>query len=262
MPYKRTMSRLRIAIIGSGPASQEPLTYVGARWTVRGLLGRKLQDFAKSKRLIIESHLYWPAGNPRDYPIPGTYDALVFPGSKLNIDKQGLEENHWMGGLLDFIRETDSEVPVLGICFGHQAIAVARGGRVERIPKPLGAEVGFSPVFMTEEGQNDEIFDGIPANFSGLFSHFTYVSKPPRDSSVLAYGVKSDMVQAYKIGSSTWGVQFHPDYSPQNIDELVDRRKSSLGRMLDLSNISTINPERHDHRVLENFVDHAFETLN
>ncbi len=249
MPPTRSTGRLRIAIIGCGPANQEPMTYLGAKWTVRGLLGRKIQDFAARQGYTIEPHLYWPTGNPGDYPIPGTYDAVIIPGSRLNIDDDGLSENTWMDGLLEFIRCIEPEVPVLGICFGHQAIAVAHGGRVEKIPKPIHVEVGFSPVYMTGDGKGDEIFRDIPGTFEGLFSHSTYVAKPPAMSKTLAYGVMEDMVQAYRVGHSTWGVQFHPDYSPDNIGELVQYRKAKLANLLDISQIKTINEAGPESKV-------------
>jgi GMP synthase-like glutamine amidotransferase len=250
--------RLRVAVIGCGPPDQEPLTYLGSGRTIRGLVEGKLLALAGEKGLLIEPSIYWPAGNSGDYPEAGTYDAVIIPGSKLNIDEEGLEQNPWMHGLCDFIRGLEPEVPVLGICFGHQAIAVAHGGRVERIPSPAKAEVGFSPVHLTEDGADDALFRSLPRDFEGLFSHFTYVSRPPEGGRVLAEGFLPGMVQAYRIRDSVWGVQFHPDYSPGNIDELVECRREGLARMLDISQIRTINPQRQDHRVLENFLDHCF----
>jgi GMP synthase (glutamine-hydrolysing) len=257
----RHIKTLRVAVIGCGPPDQEPITYLGSGWTIRGLVGQKVRAVAARKGMAIEPSMHWPAGNDDDYPESGAYDAVIIPGSKLNIDDEGLEQNPWMHGLCDFIRGLEPEVPVLGICFGHQAIAVANGGKVERIPEPMNVEVGFSPVFVTDEGQNDTLFRALPRNFDGLFSHFTYVSRAPRESKVLAEGALPGMVQAYRIRDSVWGVQFHPDYSPDNIDELVEYRKARLARMLDISQIKTINPERHDHRVLENFIDYSFSKL-
>lgn len=259
MPFVRTPRRLKVAVIGCGPASQEPLTYMDTRWTVRGLVSKKIQALASERGQIIEPHIYWPAGYQWDYPTPGTYDAVIIPGSKLNIDDQGLKQNPWMHGLMHFIRSIDKDVPTLGICFGHQAMARAHGAEVKRIPAPTIAEIGFAPVFSTNDASSDTIFDTMPERYDGLFSHFTYVSSRPENGTVLAGGILPDMVQAYRIGESKWGVQFHPDYSPQNISELVESRKDRLAEMLDLSKIKTINPAREDHKVLEKFIEHSFE---
>lgn len=255
MPHHH--KRLRVAIVGCAPPDQEPLSYRGQKCTVRELVRRKLLDVGAQKGVVVVPSLYWPAGRAGDYPTPGTYDAVVIPGSRLNIDNEGIEQNPWMHGLLDFIRDLEPDVPLLGICFGHQAVAVAHGGRVERIPEPVKVQVGFSPVYATDEAENDALFRRMPRSFDGLFSHFTYVSRPPRDGKVLANGMIPGMVQAYRVGESAWGVQFHPDYSPNNIDELVEYRRASLARMLDISQIKTINPQRYDHIVLDNFIDHA-----
>jgi GMP synthase-like glutamine amidotransferase len=161
--------RLRVAVIGCGPPDQEPLTHMGARWTIHELVSEKVCESAKRQGVAVEPSLYWPAGRENDYPEQGTYDALVIPGSKLNIDDEGLEQNPWMHGLCDFIREVDPQVPVLGICFGHQAIAVAHGGKVEKIPSPMNVELGFSPVRMTEDGRSDALFRSLPCEFDGLF---------------------------------------------------------------------------------------------
>jgi GMP synthase (glutamine-hydrolysing) len=223
-------------------------------------VGKKIQSLAAEMGCAVESQLYWPACRSWDYPTPGTYDAVIIPGSRLNMDDVGLKQNPWMHGLMHFIRSIDRDIPVLGICFGHQAMARAHGGTVERIPAPMNVEIGFSPISMTQDARSDMLFDGMPDRFDALFSHFTYVSKPPENGTVLAGGVLPDMVQAYRIGESRWGVQFHPDFSPANIEELVEARHDKLADMLDISKIRTINPERRDHKVLERFIRHSFDS--
>ncbi len=256
-------ARLRVAIIGCGPVDQEPMTYMGSKWTIRRLLAAKVQELASQRNRVIEARCYWPASIHDDYPEEGSYDAVIIPGSKLNIDDKGREQNPWMEDLLDFISDIDEDVPVLGICFGHQAVAVANGGRVEKIPEPLNVELGFSRIHMTREARHDPILGRLPPDFEGLFSHFTYVSRAPKKSRVLARGVIfRRMIQAYRIGKSMWGVQFHPDLSEDNITEVVGLRKSYLEGMTDLSKIKTQIRERHDHEVLSNFMEYAFETTS
>lgn len=254
--------KLRVAIIGCGPPGQEPMTYLGARWTVRGLVSRKIQELGRENDFMIEPQIYWPAGRRNDYPVSGTYDAIIIPGSKLNIDRKGLRQNPWMHGLMDFIRDIEPEVPVLGVCFGHQAIAAAYGAEIERIPPPRHIEVGFSPVHMTEEAKDDKLFKDLPPSFEGLFSHFTYVASRPDEGRVLARGEMPEMIQAYRVGKSTWGVQFHPDYEGHNIDELVEERRQSLASLLDISQINTINIKRRDKEILYNFIEHSVHNLD
>jgi GMP synthase (glutamine-hydrolysing) len=254
---------MKVAIVDCSPRDQEKMSYGGARWTIRELVSRRVQAFARWRGMHIEPTLFWPAGKSYDYPDPERFDALIIPGSKLNIDDTGMSSNAWMEGLMDFIKDVPRPKPMLGICFGHQAIARAHGARVKRIPSPVNAEMGFAPVHKTEYGKYDSLFKDLPDQFEGLFSHFCYLSHPPHGTRVLAYGDIPGMVQAYRMGESTWGVQFHPDYMPHNIGELVKERKPWLSKVMDVSKIRTWTEDqkRHDEQVLVNFIDHAFASM-
>jgi GMP synthase-like glutamine amidotransferase len=254
---------MKVAIVDCSPRDQERMSYGGAKWTVRELVSRRVQAFARWRGMHIEPTLFWPAGRPYDYPEPEGFNALIIPGSKLNIDEEGLSMHRWMEGLQEFILDVPRHTPMLGICFGHQAIAAAHGARVKRIPSPRNAEVGFAPVYKTEYGKYDALFKDLPNDFEGLFSHFCYLSSPPRGTRVLAYGDYPGMVQAYRIGDSIWGVQFHPDYLPRNIGELVTARRPWLSKMMDLSRVRTWTEDqkRHDEKVLLNFIDHSFNLM-
>lgn len=258
MPYPCTPDRLRVAIIGCCAVDQERMSYGGARWTVRELVGRRLQAFAHHRGWRIEPTVFWPVGRNYDFPDIDRYDAIIIPGSKLNIDKQGFYENPWMDGLIEFIKDAQGRSPMLGICFGHQAIAAANGAPVRKIPYPHNAEIGFASVYKTQYADFDPLFKDLPNDFEGLFSHFCYLPSAPRGSRILAYGDYPGMVQAYRMGESTWGVQFHPDYSPCNVAELVEERKPWLSKMVDISEIKIETQKRHDERVLVNFIDRAF----
>ncbi|MBD3210304.1 hypothetical protein GF318_02895 [Candidatus Micrarchaeota archaeon] len=254
---------MKIAIVDCSPRDQERMSYGGARWTVRELVSRRVQAFARWRGISIKPELYWPAEIHHDYPDPDKYDAIIIPGSKLNIDSEGLSIHSWMPVLLDFIKDIPRSMPMLGICFGHQAIAAAHGSYVRRIPEPHLAEIGFAPVYKTEYGKFDPLFRELPNDFEGLFSHFCYLPHPPRGTRVLAYGDFPGMVQAYRIGESTWGVQFHPDYLPHNISELVSERRAWLSKMVDVSKIrtSTEDQRRHDEKILINFIDHSYSCM-
>ncbi|MBU0533072.1 type 1 glutamine amidotransferase [Candidatus Micrarchaeota archaeon] len=257
MGYVCDAEPLKVAIIDCSPRDQEMMSYGGAKWTISELVSRRVQAFAHWRNVTIKPRLYWPAGRKHDYPDIEKYDTIIIPGSKLHIDVGGIQKHPWMENLLEFIRDVPSSTSMLGICFGHQAIAAAHGAFVRKIPKPHNAEIGFAPVYKTEYGKYDVLFKDLPNDFEGLFSHFCYLPHPPRGTRVLAYGDIPGMVQAYRIGESTWGVQFHPDYLPHNISELVNERKRWLSKMMDISRIKIKAQQRHDEKVLINFIDHA-----
>ena len=79
-------------------------------------------------------------------------DAILISGSRYNA----FEDEPWILKLLDFVKNIldQNVVPLLGVCFGHQIIARAKGAKVGRSDR--GWEVSVTPVELTERGQ--EIF--------------------------------------------------------------------------------------------------------
>ncbi len=104
------------------------------------------------------------------------------------------------------------EVPVLGICLGAQLIAKALGARVYRNPEK---EIGWAPVYFTAAAERDRIFGGIasPAN---LFHWHGETFDLPAGAQWLAYSDKCRH-QAYRFGRNVYGVQFHPEITPEMI---------------------------------------------
>ena len=95
-------------------------------------------------------------------------------------------------------------LPYLGICFGAQALAIVAGGSTG--PRPDGAaEFGFYPLEPTPSGS--AMFDGLTHVFQ---SHYEACLDVPPGGELLARSEMFD-VQAFRIGTSAIGLQFHPD---------------------------------------------------
>jgi GMP synthase (glutamine-hydrolysing) len=95
--------------------------------------------------------------------------------------------------------------PVLGICFGHQLIAQALGGEVQRNPR--GREIGTVRV---QRVADDPIFVGLPRAFDVHATHVDAVVELPPGAEVLAT-TSLDDVAAFRVGPWVKAVQFHPE---------------------------------------------------
>jgi GMP synthase-like glutamine amidotransferase len=96
--------------------------------------------------------------------------------------------------------------PVLGICLGAQVIARAYGGEVFRLPK---LEAGYVAMHTTQAAERDPVFAGLRGPFTAFHTHYEGVRNVP-GATILASGGLS-AVQAYRIGETTYAVQFHPE---------------------------------------------------
>jgi GMP synthase-like glutamine amidotransferase len=123
-------------------------------------------------------------------------DALVILGSKSAVYDKEVEEA-WFGRELELIGDAQRRhVPILGICFGAQALCIFHGGAVERSDSP---EIGWYEV----EAQNES---GI-ASGPWFEFHFDRCNLPEKAE---LWATSPRAVQAFSVGRDV-GVQFHPE---------------------------------------------------
>lgn len=241
----------KVAIVSVEPSDQELMSFRGKKRTLRELVRMRLKDFG------LEPIIHRPVADAKDFPKKGKYYGVVIGGSKLDIFDKDLKSYEWMGRLLDFIREAHGSVPILGICFGHQAVGRAFGGELRRYGPEVGYEVGYSPIILMQDSFDDPLFSRLPKRFNALFSHFSYIGNTPVAGTTLA--VSDDpanaSIQAFRVGDTTWGVQFHPEYPPQAVRDLLIARRERIESFVDVDKkIGELETERrHDELVLEKF---------
>lgn len=139
------------------------------------------------------------------------------------------EELNWSLELEKYIRKVSSKnIPLLGICYGHQLITKALGGRANFNPK--GKEIGSVKIKKLISSKNDPLFYNIPEKFYGHETHYQSALKLPSSAVVLAKN-SHDKHQAVRFNNTTWGVQFHPEFDENIMKEYIIKQKKSLDEL-------------------------------
>lgn len=149
--------------------------------------------------------------------VEGEFPASVHDadGWLITGSRHGVYEDHaWIPPLEDFIRQAFAEhVPMVGICFGHQIIAQAMGGKVERFADGWAV------------GATDYDFDGETLTLNAW--HRDQVTKVPPGAKVIATNdFCANAALLYDDRALT--VQAHPEFRPEFVDGLMKTRGKGL----------------------------------
>lgn len=166
------------------------------KFSLPGIVGERLAHHGFDLvDLVVVDDIAHPVSDV-EFPDPREYDLILPMGSPWSVYDTATIGS-WIGREVDMLRAAvDHDVPVLGICFGGQALATALGATVERAP---GHEIGWYEI---ETEAPDLIAPG--PWFQWHFDRF----KLPEGATALAHGPLG--VQAYRFGRHL-GLQFHPE---------------------------------------------------
>jgi GMP synthase (glutamine-hydrolysing) len=183
-------------------------------------------------------------------PLASRFDGIVLTGSLASVT----ERAPWMTALGHWSLAAAVTRPVLGVCFGHQLLGSALGGRVERNPR--GPEVGSRTVTLTAAGRADPLFEGLPASFLAPEAHEDHVSHVPPGARLLA-GSSRTPVEAFAAGATIRAVQFHPEFDLPRSHAVVTADRAMLLRAgpggCSVAQ-GTVRPTPAAERVLENWL--------
>jgi GMP synthase (glutamine-hydrolysing) len=197
---------------------------------------------------LVEWNIAQRAAPPED-----GFDAFLVFGGAMHVDQE--HAHPWLEGELRFIQGLLARArPVLGVCLGSQLIAKAAGAHVGPAKRP---EIGWYQVELTPDGERDPVLGALPGRFDALQWH-SYAFDLPQGGVALARN--SVCLQAYRIGEQAWGVQFHPEVSPEILERWlahdprgleqpqIEReplpRWNELGRRLAASFLDAVSPAR------------------
>ena len=111
------------------------------------------------------------------------------------------------GCFVGLIRALPPEIPILGVCLGHQALGAAFGGRIDRAPEPVHGKTSA----IRHDGTG--LFEGVPDPFDAGRYHSLVIREDavPQDLEVIAT-TDDGLVMAVRHRTlPRYGVQFHPE---------------------------------------------------
>jgi GMP synthase-like glutamine amidotransferase len=146
-------------------------------------------------------------------PDPDAHDAVLITGSPAGV----YEDLPWIAPLMDFIRAAKGS-KMVGVCFGHQVMAAALGGHVEKSDKGWGAGLHRYNIVHAEPwlDQVDEI--AIPA------SHQDQVVVQPPNTEIVARSDFTPFAALAWTDRPAISFQFHPEFTPEFAKALIEKR--------------------------------------
>jgi GMP synthase-like glutamine amidotransferase len=149
---------------------------------------------------------------------PAAYDAYVIPGSSAGV----YEPLPWIGPAIDFLRAAKGRAKLVGICFGHQLMAEAFGGRVEKSARGWG--IGLQTYEIVEHAgwMDDAAAIAVPV------SHQDQIVTQPPTARILARNDFSPYGMLEYEDQAALSMQFHPELAPDFMAALIESRRDRL----------------------------------
>lgn len=186
-------------------------------------------------------------------PNPGRYAGCVITGSHDMVT----DEKDWIRTTADWIRTAaDVGLPMVGICFGHQLLAMAFGG--EAGFHPDGPEIGTMDIHLTDAAADDPIFSYLPSQFPGHATHYQCALSIPSGAVLLAAS-DHEPHQAFRYGNHVWGIQFHPEFDAEAMRYYVVQQAEKIeehGGNVDAL-LSNVKETRKSAGIMVKFVEYC-----
>lgn len=158
---------------------------------------------------------------------PEFFDRTVISGSGASC----LVEEPWTQHLDDWIRRTiNLRRPLLGICYGHQALCRSLGG-LSVVRKADIHQLGWAKIQIEKE---TPLLRGLSRSFYSFATHYEEVKSLPPGMVRLASSVGCEIEGCQVEGLPVYGLQFHPEKPADSCQRIIDRAKKDTGAPLNL----------------------------
>lgn len=170
-------------------------------------------------------------------------EGVVITGSPAMVT----DREPWSEKLAAWLAESaHGRVPILGVCYGHQLLAHALGGSVHWHPQ--GREIGTVNIELEPPARQDPLLGILPKTFSAQVTHAQSVKTLPPGARLLARNA-FEPHQAFRLGETTWGVQFHPEFSAEVMRAYIEETGA------DKTLLQRIMPADANYNLLQRFVE-------
>jgi GMP synthase (glutamine-hydrolysing) len=155
-------------------------------------------------------------------PAPQEVSGALITGSAAMVT----ERAPWSERTAGWIRNAmDVDLPLLGVCYGHQLMAHALGGRVDYLPG--GREIGTLPIALLPGAEQDPLAAHLPNEFRAHTTHEQSVLEIPKDARVLARSAR-DPHHLLRYGQNAISVQFHPEFNAEVMRAYIKRKHHDM----------------------------------
>jgi GMP synthase-like glutamine amidotransferase len=149
---------------------------------------------------------------------PGDHDAYLITGSPAGV----YEDRPWIARLSTFLRQAKGQAQLVGICFGHQIMAEAFGGRVEKSERGWG--IGLQRYTVRERASWMDAADSIAIPVS----HQDQILVQPPATRILAASAFTPFGMLAYDDQPAISMQFHPEFEPGYARALIAARRDFL----------------------------------
>lgn len=179
-------------------------------------------------------------------------DIYLLTGSKQSV----YENELWISHLTEFVQALHAQKkPLIGICFGHQMVAHALGGKVEK--SEHGWQVGIKRNALNSAAKDI----GIQAkHFQIISSHQDQIVELAPGTEVLASESQCPFAMT-RLGRHIFTVQGHPEFDKAFAKDVYTMRRKILGEQTYLNAIDSLNFETDNQAVLQWALDFARQDL-
>lgn len=188
-------------------------------------------------------------------PPPMDCAGILLTGSHSMVTDQ----EEWCRTTAAWLPEAvSSSVPLLGVCYGHQLLAEAMGGRVANHPQ--GMEMGSVEIRLEPAAKHDLLMQKLPTTLMVHASHTQSVISLPPDAVLLAANTW-EAHHAFSVGECAWGIQFHPEFDADIMQTYLHAFKDYLtaeGQDVDHL-LKQVEETPYSGQVLERFAEIIIE---